>query len=517
MTTSRGKNPASKAAIVKVPLAQGARAAAAKNVSTARRQSGETHLVEWKESWRDEYLRWLCGFANADGGTLVIGMSDKGEPVGAEDADRLLVDLPNKIRDTLGLVVPVRAVTKKGKDLIELVVEASPTPISYRGEYHFRSGSTKQQLTGNALSTFLLRKFGRHWDGAPVPNIAVQDLSAEAFNRFKGYARGSARLPPGALSASRAELIEKLRLTENGMLKRAALLLFDEDPERWVTGAWVKLGMFRGGADLAYHDEVHGDLFSQMDKTLELIFTKYMVAWIGYRGIARTETFPIPREAMREALLNALIHKDYSSGNPIQIRVETDRLSIWNAGPLPPSWTAKTLLERHTSQPHNPDIASAFFRSGLIEAWGRGYERITEACREQGTPEPKVESDGNGVWIKWAWVNPTSDADRIRPRGEVSDGRPVAPPLTPPLTPPLGDPVERLLVALAGGDLDGAGLRAHLKLRDKTHLRERYINPALAGGLIEMTIPDKPNSRLQRYRLTAEGQAKLAAKRGGRR
>ena len=199
MTTSRGKNPASKAAIVKVPLAQGARAAAAKNVSTARRQSGETHLVEWKESWRDEYLRWLCGFANADGGTLVIGMSDKGEPVGAEDADRLLVDLPNKIRDTLGLVVPVRAVTKKGKDLIELVVEASPTPISYRGEYHFRSGSTKQQLTGNALSTFLLRKFGRHWDGAPVPNIAVQDLSAEAFNRFKGYARGSARLPPGAL------------------------------------------------------------------------------------------------------------------------------------------------------------------------------------------------------------------------------------------------------------------------------------------------------------------------------
>jgi hypothetical protein len=77
--------------------------------------------------------------------------------------------------------------------------------------------------------------------------------------------------------------------------------------------------------------------------------------------------------------------------------------------------------------------------------------------------------------------------------------------------------VERLLVALAGGDLDGAGLRAHLKLRDKTHLRERYINPALAGGLIEMTIPDKPNSRLQRYRLTAEGQAKLAAKRGGRR
>lgn len=91
------------------------------------------------------------------------------------------------------------------------MVEASPTPISYKGEYHVRSGSTKQQLTGNAFSTFLLRRFGRHWDDAPVPNV--------------------------------------------GMLKRAALLLFHEDPERWVTGAWVKLGMFRGGADLAYHDD----------------------------------------------------------------------------------------------------------------------------------------------------------------------------------------------------------------------------------------------------------------------
>lgn len=512
MTTSRGKKTASKkTANVQAPLAQSSRAAASKKVSTARRQSGETHLVERKQSWRDDYQRWLCGFANADGGTLIIGMNDKGEPVGVEDAARLLLHLPNKIRNTLGLVVPVRAGTKQGKDLVEISVEASPTPINYKGEYHVRSGSTKQQLTGNALSTFLLRRFGRHWDGAPVPNVAVKELSAEAFRRFKGYARGSDRLPPGALSANRAELIEKLRLTANGMLKRAALLLFHDDPERWVTGAWVKLGMFRGGADLAFHDEVRGDLFTQLDKCLELLFTKYMVAWIGHRGVARTETFPIPREAMREALLNALIHKDYSSGNPIQIRVETDSLSIWNAGPLPPSWTAKTLLERHTSQPHNPDIASTFFRTGLIEAWGRGYERITEACREQGTPEPTVESDGNGVWIKWAWVNPTTDAHRIRPRGESNDG----PPVTPPVTPPVGDPVERLLLALAAGALGGAALRAHLQLRDKTHLRERDINPALAAGFIEMTIPDKPNSRLQRYRLTEAGKANLAKRGGG--
>jgi len=121
----------------------------------------ETHLVEWKESWRDDYLRWLCGFANADGGMLVIGRNDKGVPIGAADADRLLVDLPNKIRDTLGIIPPVRAVEAEGRMLVEIEVEPSPTPISYRGEYHFRSGSTKQHLTGNALSAFLLRKLQR--------------------------------------------------------------------------------------------------------------------------------------------------------------------------------------------------------------------------------------------------------------------------------------------------------------------------------------------------------------------
>ncbi|MFM8408850.1 MAG: helix-turn-helix domain-containing protein, partial [Alphaproteobacteria bacterium] len=107
---------------------------------TTKRRKRETHLVEWKESWRDEYLKWICGFANADGGTLVIGMNDDGDPVGAQDADRLLVGLPNKIRDMLGLVVPVRSISRRGKPLVEIEVDASVTPISYKGEYHYRSG-----------------------------------------------------------------------------------------------------------------------------------------------------------------------------------------------------------------------------------------------------------------------------------------------------------------------------------------------------------------------------------------
>lgn len=152
------------------------------------------------------------------------------------------------------------------------------------------------------------------------------------------------------------------------------------------------------------------------------------------------------------------------------------------------------------------------FRTGLIEAWGRGYERMAAACRDQETPEPTVESDGNGVWLKWAWVNPTSDADRIRSRDGVG-GNQRTPPVTQPVAPPVTDPVVRLLNALEAGPRGGIELRAHLGLRDKKHLRERYINRVLEAGFVEMTIPDKPNSRLQTYRLTRSGRARLAAAR----
>ena len=121
----------------------------------------ENQHIEWKSSWRDEYLKWICGFANAEGGTLVIGKNDRGEVAGVSNAAKLLEDIPNKVRDILGIVVAVNLRQEKGRDLLEIVVESYPSPISYKGEYHIRSGSTKQQLKGAALDKFLLPAGGQ--------------------------------------------------------------------------------------------------------------------------------------------------------------------------------------------------------------------------------------------------------------------------------------------------------------------------------------------------------------------
>ena len=120
--------------------------------------NAEHQQLEWKEAWRDEHLKWVCAFANAEGGTLVIGRDDAGRPVGVRDARKLLEDLPNKVRDLLGVIVQVNLRREDGHDLLEVVTPAYPTPISYRGHYYQRSGSTLQELKGAALDHFLLRR-----------------------------------------------------------------------------------------------------------------------------------------------------------------------------------------------------------------------------------------------------------------------------------------------------------------------------------------------------------------------
>ncbi|MBM4089999.1 MAG: transcriptional regulator [Planctomycetes bacterium] len=359
----------------------------------------EHQHVEWKEVWRDDLMRCLCGFANAEGGVLVVGRNDKGEAVGVADARKLLGDLPNKVRDVLGIMADVHLVKKSKQELIEIRVEPYPTPISYKGSYYYRSGSTTQELKGAALERFMMRKRGRHWDDAPEPSLTVRSLSGAALKLFKQRARESGRMDRAVLRDSREILLGNLELTEKHGIRRAACLLFTDRPEKYVSGAWIKIGFFVTDDDLRYQDEVHGNLFAQVDGTLKLLHFKYLKAYITYHGIHRHETFLFPYEGMREALLNAIIHKDYGSNIPIQISVYDDRIVFWNPGMLPENWTIKKFLGKHPSVPFNPFIAGAFFRAGYIEAWGRGIEKINRECREHGIEPTVYEIEPTGVMV----------------------------------------------------------------------------------------------------------------------
>jgi ATP-dependent DNA helicase RecG len=192
-----------------------------------------------------------------------------------------------------------------------------------------------------------------------------------------------------------------LQLTENEYLKRAAILLFHPNPDNFVTGAYIKIGYFEADDDLKFQDEVHGNLFEQIEKTIDLLFSKYIKSSISYEGLNRVEKYEYPKDAIREALLNAVSHKDYSGGVPIQISVYNDKIIFWNEGQLPDNWTIEKLLTKHPSKPYNPDIANALFRSGYIESWGRGTLKMINECIQFGIPKPKYFYDMSGFWVEF--------------------------------------------------------------------------------------------------------------------
>ena len=376
----------------------------------------EDQSVEYKESWRDEYLKWLCGYANANGGVLFIGKDDKGNVVGIKNSKRLLEDLPNKIKDVLGIVADVNLHSDNGRDYIEIAVQPSPYPIDCNGSYHYRSGSTKQQLTGVALAQFLIKKTGCKWDAETVDGVSVSDLDRESLDIFKREARRTNRMTEAQLRLSDEELLRHLHLIADGKLKRAAVLLFHREPEKWFTGVYTKIAKITG-AEIDYMDEVHGSLILQADRVIDLIYLKYLKAAVCYDKDIRTETYPFAREAVREAVFNALCHSDWAAGVPVQVRIEENRMFVSNVCLFPYGWTVDTLMNDHDSVPYNPDIANTFFRAGYIEAWGRGIQRICAACDALGTERPEYRINGRDVMICFKAVQTAGVTNQETNRG----------------------------------------------------------------------------------------------------
>lgn len=356
--------------------------------------------AEWKEIWKDEYLKWICGYANAQGGTLIIGKDDNGDIAGIRNAKKLLEDIPNKIVSTMNIIADVNLIEENGLEYIEIIVDSYPFPVNYRGKYYYRSGSTMQEIKGIELLKFLYEKQGRTWDNVPIPGETADSLSKEALQEFRKKSVYKKRLSKIAAEVNDKLLLEDLKLFERENLIRAAILMFHPDPEKWVTGAYIKIGYFgESNSDLRYQDEIHGPLILQADKAVELIYTKYMKALIDYEGLQRTETYMFPMEGFREILLNAINHKDYSTGIPIQISIYEDKIYVWNDGKWPENLPVDKIYEKHSSIPYNPKIADVFYKAGEIESWGRGFDKIMEVCKAEKAPYPVIDANARGVMV----------------------------------------------------------------------------------------------------------------------
>lgn len=361
----------------------------------------ESQTTEYKEQWHDKYLAYISGFANAQGGTLYVGLNDSGEVVGINNAKYLLENLPNKAIQATGIIPDIEILDEDGKDYLAIRIKQSRQPVTCNGKYYVRSGSTLQELGGVALQQFLLDKLGYEWDAFPCEHATIEDIDLSAIDYFVRNAVSSGRMPNSALTDNAETILHNLNLvTKDGQLTNAAILLFGQNPQSHFITAHFRIGRFGiDDTDLIHQDEIDGNLIQMADKVMWKLRTDYLTAPIHYEGMHRVEQLEIPEDALRELVYNAIVHRDYLGTNT-QMKVYDDRIWFWNAGVLPDGFNVEKVSAEHLSNPRNHLIANVFYRAGFIESWGRGISKVCKAFAQANLAAPTFENFWNGTLVQ---------------------------------------------------------------------------------------------------------------------
>lgn len=377
----------------------------------------EGEELELKRVWSDRALEDLAAFANTRGGVLMIGVTDDGQVVGAHADDREVQRLVNIITSRLGITPSVQVEPIDQKPVIAIRVEPMRGLVPYNGRYLRRVGSTNRDFTQEELARHILERSGLSWDGL-LSDWTLQQVDEAALDRFVRLAKP--RLPHVDTGDS-TRLLQNLQLLREDRLTNAAVLLFGKQPQQRFPTAQVRIGLFRGLTEIIDSHDCQGTLWEQLDGAMER-FRQVLKVRFDIRvdepsleGLQRKEVWEYPLEALREAVINAIIHRDYTIPADIQIRLYEDRLEIWNVGELLPPLTPESLRGAHGSVLRNPLLAQAFYFAGLIERWGTGTTRIIAQCREQGLPEPEFESWQGGVRV--TFLKDPYTPDRLRALG----------------------------------------------------------------------------------------------------
>jgi len=354
---------------------------------------GENEGAEFKENIDvKRILETVSAFANTHGGLIIIGVRDRdGKVVGVQTGKETLARLANEIaQNTEPEVIPrLRVERCRGKDVIVVEVDEHPVkPVMVRGRAYKRVGNSNRKLTPKEISELFEESVGLSWDAYPV-EATLDDVD---LDRVKEFIR-RANLPGG----DEVEALKKLRLIRKGKVTRALILLFGRNPQEFFPQAKVRVGRFRGSEILDSVD-AEGNLFEQVEGAVDAI-KKHMSRRYVIKELVREEVWDYPLEAVREALVNAVMHRDYRMPEEVQIKVLDDRIIFWNPGGLPSGLSEEDLYREHPSKPRNRLIAEVFHLAGYVEKWGSGTLRILEALEKAGLPGPEFKEAFGGFQV----------------------------------------------------------------------------------------------------------------------
>lgn len=358
-------------------------------------EEGEGTTTEFKESMNENGYKTISAFSNTEGGTLFCGVSDTGDVVGFDCADEPVRTITNKIMDKMGIHPSIKCFKWEEKKILLIEVEKSNNPISYNGKYYKRVGSTTTGMLGDELRDFFL--LGSNWDGL-TNDYNLDEIDEKAVKRFMRRAVKKGRqVEDDADDIS--ETLLKLNLLVDGKLTNAAIVLFGKNPQKYFTNVIVRVLRFKDEVSISDR-RVNGNLFYQAEEAEEAIKNSLNVKFEIKGKLTRDEIWDYPLEAIREALINSIVHRDYfKHGIQTQIKIFDDKIWFFNPGELFGGMTIEKLREPHPSSTRNPLIAEMFFKAGLVEVHGSGIRQMIKSLKDSGLSEPDFKEEFGGFSV----------------------------------------------------------------------------------------------------------------------
>ena len=370
-----------------------------------------------------------------------------------------------------------------------------------------------------------LLRFGP-FDATPCIGASLDDLDFERMSVFIRTARRARQFPLPEDTTPEA-LLEHLDLSKNGCLTNAAVLLFGNAPQRFLISSQVKCAHFHGtevAKPIPSYQVYKGTVFEMVDQAVDFVLSKINRS-IGTRAesVRAPRTYEIPPEVVTEAIVNAVVHRDYTDNSSVQVMLFADRLDVMNSGSLPPELTLEKLRVPHTSVPGNPLLAESMYLAEYIERMGTGTLDMIRRCVDAGLPEPEFVGSGGFVTT----IRRVALAQRLESGLESGLESEIESELESELESEIESELEseleseptslgaRVLSLLVDGPMSKAELSRGLGQKQPSGPLHAIVRQLVAGQMIELTRPDKPRSRLQQYRLTDKGRTAITSRQPG--
>ncbi len=355
--------------------------------------SGETETLELKESFDKETIETAGAFTNTKGGTILIGISDMNEIKGVRVGKETLKGWANQIsQSTEPRIIPEIELSEiNRKSVVIIKIKEFPIkPVSVKGRYFRRVANSNRVMTMQEIAQMHFHSVGMSWDKLPVRDAFIKDIDFEKVKRYIKKANETGRRKIQE-DENPSQVLEKLKLIKEGKLTWAAILLFHKRPQRFLSQGVIHCGRFKEETIVIDDRMIEGTIIEQVEEAMDFIRKSINVKFAMTGKPAREQIWDYPLEALREAVINAVCHRDYTISSNTEVRIYDDKLIVWSPGGLPFGITIEDLYKPHSSVLRNKGIGGLFYDMGWIEQWGSGIDKMQKACMKAGLPEPRFE------------------------------------------------------------------------------------------------------------------------------